>query len=161
MNSHQVRQENPDITVYEKDDSENVRKSVFCNICKQRYYQLLKLLSKFVTFLKPPSLSEKESKSEFSKCALCLKCFSSEANLNRHSKTCRGQGLFFCDLCGTHASSLGMFSAHIKSEHNIRNNKFLKVNTFNPKSTHSSKKYKKSGSRNSANKEKGKTYHFL
>lgn len=118
-------------------------------------------VSKFVTFLKPPSLSEKESKSEFSKCALCLKCFSSEANLNRHSKTCRGQGLFFCDLCGTHASSLGMFSAHIKSEHNIRNNKFLKVNTFNPKSTHSSKKYKKSGSRNSANKEKGKTYHFL
>ena len=45
MNSHQVRQENPDITVYEKDDSENVRKSVFCNICKQRYYQLLKLLT--------------------------------------------------------------------------------------------------------------------
>jgi len=100
MNSHQVRQENPDITVYEKDDSENVRKSVFCNICKQRYYQLLKLLSKFVTFLKPPSLSEKESKSEFSKCALCLKCFSSEANLNRHSKTCRGQGLFFATCVG-------------------------------------------------------------
>ena len=106
-------------------------------------------------------LSEKESESEFSKCALCLKCFSSEANLIRHSKTCRGRGLFSCDLCGTHASSLSMFTSHIETEHKMRNNKFLKVNSFNPENMRSSKKYKKSGTRNSANKEKGKTYHFL
>ena len=42
----------------------------------------------------------------------------------------------------------------------MRNNKFLKVNSFNPENMRSSKKYKKSGTRNSANKEKGKNISF-
>ena len=53
-----------------------------------------------------------------------------------------------------------MFTSHIETEHKMRNNKFLKVNSFNPENMRSSKKYKKSGTRNSANKEKGKNISF-
>ena len=74
----------------------------------------------------------------------CRKLFTSNSNMTRHFSKCSGKGLIQCEYCQDYYETIESYVDHFKKSHKIPSSQFTLVNTFNPKRTKTSKKYRRS-----------------